>query len=191
MVEFLIFFIMSIVLLFITRIDLKKYGAKKQNVMTTRLLIVLSRFTQVLILIYVSVSMYQITYFIFNRATLPILNIMKINNDVQSVFDWGVPIVILFRIINNIVIFGILEFTIQILKDFLQEVSFTEEVVKRFIMIANLFIVKIFISIILTYSVTGTLSFNYEHLLVYGLMIVLIKYFLHGKKIQEDSDLSI
>ncbi|WP_244264659.1 hypothetical protein [Haloplasma contractile] len=170
---------------------MKKYGAKKQNVMTTRLLIVLSRFTQVLILIYVSVSMYQITYFIFNRATLPILNIMKINNDVQSVFDWGVPIVILFRIINNIVIFGILEFTIQILKDFLQEVSFTEEVVKRFIMIANLFIVKIFISIILTYSVTGTLSFNYEHLLVYGLMIVLIKYFLHGKKIQEDSDLSI
>ncbi|ERJ12255.1 hypothetical protein [Haloplasma contractile] len=191
MIEFIIFSVMTATLIYVSSINYKKYEQKMPS-KSTKVLIVLSRFVQLLTLIYIVVSMYQITYFIFERGRFPqVLNTVNFNENAVSAFDWGPPIVILFGIINNALIFGILEFTIQILKDFSNEVSFSEKVVERFRRIANLFIIKIFVSIVITYITTATLSFNYEYLIIYGLMIVLIKYFIHGKTIQEDSDLSI
>jgi hypothetical protein len=190
MINFIIFFILTIILIYVARINLNKQNEKP--VKLTHVLVVIIRFSQLMIIAYVLLSLYQITYFIFNQATLPskVLGI-HVNEGIPSVFDWGVGVLVLLGVINAVIIFGILEFTALLLKDFLVKISFNEKTVKRLKMISNLFVIKIFLSILIYFILSATLYINTEHLLIYGLMIVLTKMFIHGQDIQEDSDLSI
>jgi hypothetical protein len=190
MINFIIFLILTLILIYVSQINLNK---KQENpVKFINVLVYLIRFSQFIIMGYVILSFYQMIDFIFNQAELTtrVLGI-NVNQGISSSFDWGIGVLILLAVINSIILFGILEFTVLILKDLLTDFSFTDRVVKRLKMISNLFVVKIFLSILIHFIMTASLYINTEHVLVYGLMIVLTRIFSHGQNVQEDSDLSI
>lgn len=188
---FIIFFILMLILFYVSSIDLNKTQDKK-SVRLTKALIYIFRFSQYLIIAYILLTFYQITYFIFNQGDfLPKVFGIVLNQKVTSIFDWGVGVILLLFIVGNVINFGMIEFVVLMLKDFLKEFSFNEQTVKRLKMISYLFVLRIFLAALIHFVSTSGFALSTEQLMIYGLMVVLIRIFSHAQSIQEDSDLSI
>jgi hypothetical protein len=193
MFYFAIFMVIVVVLSLVTIAMITKINHVSLPKKWTKIVIFAARFFQVMIMLYVVLSFYQISYFFFNEGEIPIVlkGILNVNKGIQSVFDWGLPILILFGVFNNLVIFFMLELMALLLKDFLNQVMFNQLTNKRLLMLAHLFLIRLFCSFIINYLQSGTLSFNLEYLLFYGLMMILISVFNQASLLQEDSDLAI
>jgi hypothetical protein len=146
-----------------------------------------SRICQLFYVLLILIFMYQLTYFFFKDGSLPVLPIPITNPQYKTTLTWGIPALILLQMADTIITFSILELVVVILNRFAQNILANKRVLNSLIFISQLLIARIGISFMVTMVDTGRFTIKFEYVMIYAMMVVFIKIFVHYReKMMED-----